>query len=109
RGHGTQSRHLASARPQAAIPRGPQSMSKTEPATKIPAWRIQPLQAGILSYLVPGLGQILQGRTLKGVMFMVLLLGTFFAGQAIGGWRNVYIPRADNTWRLPPPLDNVVA
>jgi hypothetical protein len=48
--------------------------------------------AGILSYLIPGLGQIYQGRVGKGVMFMVILLGMFFLGQAMGDWRNVYLP-----------------
>lgn len=48
--------------------------------------------AGLLSYLVPGLGQISQGRTGKGILFMVLLLGMFFLGLAMGDWRNVYMP-----------------
>jgi hypothetical protein len=48
--------------------------------------------AGFLSYLVPGLGQISQGRQGKGIMFMVILLGMFFLGQAMGDWRNVYMP-----------------
>jgi TM2 domain-containing membrane protein YozV len=53
------------------------------------------LLAGILSYLVPGLGQIYQGRIGKGVLFMVCLLSLFFTGQAMGGWKNVYIPTND--------------
>ena len=48
--------------------------------------------AGLLSYLIPGLGQIAQGRVGKGVLFMVVLLGMFFLGQAMGHWRNVYMP-----------------
>ena len=48
--------------------------------------------AGLLSYLIPGLGQITQGRTGKGILFMVILLGMFFLGQAMGDWRNVYMP-----------------
>jgi hypothetical protein len=48
--------------------------------------------AGILSYLVPGLGQIIQGRFTKGLFFMVALLGLFHVGQAMGNWRNVYVP-----------------
>lgn len=48
--------------------------------------------AGVLSYLVPGLGQISQGRTAKGVMFMGILLGMFLLGQAMGNWRNVFMP-----------------
>ncbi|MBI2805368.1 MAG: hypothetical protein HYX68_10365 [Planctomycetes bacterium] len=48
--------------------------------------------AATLSYLIPGLGQIYQGRYGKGGLFMVSLLGMFMLGQAMGDWRNVYIP-----------------
>ncbi len=48
--------------------------------------------AAFLSYLVPGLGQVVQGRVGKGLLFMVSLLAMFFLGQAMGQWRNVYIP-----------------
>jgi hypothetical protein len=73
--------------------------------------------AGFLSYLIPGLGQITQGRTAKGLIFMVCLLGMFFAGQAMGDWKNVYLPDlargpddpvvpwANNPWRLPKILN----
>ena len=54
------------------------------------------LLAGFLSYLIPGLGQIYQGRIGKGVMFMVCLLGMFIGGQALGDWQNVYLPRDPN-------------
>jgi hypothetical protein len=47
--------------------------------------------AALLSYLVPGLGQIVQGRIAKGVLFLVCLYSLFFAGMAMGNWRNVYI------------------
>jgi hypothetical protein len=50
--------------------------------------------AAVLSYLIPGLGQIYQGRYGKGVMFMVCLLGMFTLGQAMGQWQNVYLPNA---------------
>lgn len=45
-----------------------------------------------LSYLVPGLGQIYQGRTGKGVLFLVCLLGMFFYGMFLGQWKNVFLP-----------------
>lgn len=48
--------------------------------------------AGFLSYLVPGLGQVSQGRVGKGVLFMVCLLSLFHVGEAMGNWQNVYIP-----------------
>ncbi|MSQ96164.1 MAG: hypothetical protein EXR98_16650 [Gemmataceae bacterium] len=52
--------------------------------------------AAVLSYLIPGLGQIYQGRYGKGVLFMVSLLGMFLLGQAMGKWQNVYVPDARN-------------
>ncbi len=65
----------------------------TEPSSTqdVPARRPS-LVAAFLSYLVPGLGQIVQGRVGKGLMFMVCLLGMFTAGQALGDWQNVYLP-----------------
>ena len=50
--------------------------------------------AALLSYLVPGLGQIIQGRIAKGVLFLVCLYGLFFYGMYLGHWRNVYIPES---------------
>ncbi len=55
-------------------------------------YRPSSLTAGFLSYLVPGLGQIYQGRTAKGVLFLVCLYALFFTGNALGHWRNVYLP-----------------
>jgi hypothetical protein len=52
--------------------------------------------AGFLSYLVPGLGQISQGRTGKGILFMVCLLSLFHVGEAMGNWQNVYVPGDNN-------------
>src|ERR1700681_1960375 len=51
---------------------------------------------GFLSYLIPGLGQISQGRIGKGLLFMVGLLGLFHVGEAMGNWQNVYLPIDDN-------------
>ena len=48
--------------------------------------------AAFLSYLIPGLGQIVQGRVAKGVLFLVCLYGLFFFGMYLGDWRNVYVP-----------------
>jgi len=58
----------------------------------VPPIRQYSLTAGFLSYLVPGLGQIYQGRTGKGILFLVCLLGMFVAGNAMGNWQNVYLP-----------------
>jgi hypothetical protein len=71
--------------------------------------------AGLLSYLVPGLGQIYQGRVGKGVLFLVCVLGLFFYGMSLGSgsiqmgdtvcyYTNVYLPdtaRHNNAWGLP--------
>ena len=65
-----------------------------------------PLPA-FLSYLVPGLGQISQGRIGKGVLFFVCVMSLFFYGQALGNWSNVYLPDTSaepNTLSLPPLL-----
>jgi hypothetical protein len=72
---------------------------------------------GLLSYLVPGLGQIVQGRVAKGLLFMVCIYTLFFYGMYIGsgsvtiGSRtyrltgNVYLPdTADDT--NPPNKDS---
>jgi TM2 domain-containing membrane protein YozV len=66
--------------------------------------------AGFLSFLVPGLGQLYQGRIAKGVLFLGCLYGLFFYGMALGSWSNVYLPdtsRVNNPWNLPPTMANV--
>jgi len=49
-----------------------------------------PAVAAILSWCVPGLGQIYQGRTHKGRIFMVAILATFLVGLMLGGGKVVY-------------------
>jgi TM2 domain-containing membrane protein YozV len=48
--------------------------------------------AALLSYLVPGLGQIYQGRVAKGLLFCVALYALFFYGMYLGHGMNVYLP-----------------
>lgn len=48
--------------------------------------------AGLLSYLIPGLGQIYQGRVAKGLLFFFGLYTLFFYGMWMGQWRNVWLP-----------------
>jgi hypothetical protein len=66
--------------------------------------------AGFLSYLVPGLGQIYQGRIGKGILFLVCLYSMFFTGMALGHWQNVYLPDTAHqngpNW-LPTPVANL--
>jgi len=49
-----------------------------------------PALAAALSWLIPGLGQLYQGRTFKGAIFLATLLGTLLAGMWIGGGNVVY-------------------
>jgi hypothetical protein len=81
--------------------------SAQRPGTQIPEYSPGP---AILSYLIPGLGQIVQGRVGKGLLFLVCLYGLFFYGMALGEWKNVYLPdtaKFNNTWGLPTPAANV--
>lgn len=54
-----------------------------------------PALAALLSWLLPGLGQLYQGRSLKGIIFMTSLMATLLAGLWIGGGNVVYA-----SWRL---------
>jgi hypothetical protein len=54
-----------------------------------------PRLAAFLAWLIPGLGHIYQGRTGKGVLFFVCIVGTFFYGWYIGGERVVYASTAN--------------
>src|SRR5579872_147361 len=80
--------------------------------------------AAFLSYLVPGLGQIYQGRIGKGILFAVCLYALFFYGMYLGSGTypyegktyritsNVYLPDvADrpglNPFGLPHTLANL--
>jgi hypothetical protein len=91
-------------------------MANAEPSNNsVQAPRPVSLFAGVLSYIVPGLGQIYQGRVGKGLLFLVCLYGLFFTGMAMGEWKNVYLPDLakdaddirpwdNNVWHLPRPL-----
>jgi hypothetical protein len=49
-----------------------------------------PRLAAFLAWLVPGLGHIYQGRTGKGILFFVSIMGTFLYGLYLGDGRVVY-------------------
>jgi hypothetical protein len=66
-------------------------MSSPTSAPLPPPRRLDPL-AAVLSYLLPGLGQVLQGRIGKGVLFFVCLYGLFFYGMWMGQMKNVWLP-----------------
>jgi hypothetical protein len=64
----------------------------TDPSTgRPPAAPVLDPLAAVLSYLVPGLGQIVQGRVGKGVLFLVGIYGLFFYGMHLGQWSNVFL------------------
>jgi TM2 domain-containing membrane protein YozV len=64
-----------------------------------------PLLAGILAWMVPGLGHFYQGRYSKGILFSVCLLGVFGWGVCLGsspemGWgRAVYFSFREGDFR----------
>ena len=66
-------------------------MATPSPLPPPPARRLD-WPAAALSYLLPGLGQVLQGRVGKGVMFFVCLYGLFFYGLWMGQRLNVWLP-----------------
>lgn len=88
-------------------------MSQPDAVHVAPSPRQPDYFAAFLSYLVPGLGQLYQGRTGKGILFLVCLLGLFFTGQAMGDWKNVFLPDVvrgpedirNNPFRLPKILN----
>lgn len=72
--------------------------------------------AAVLSYLIPGLGQIYQGRIGKGILFFVCVYTLFFVGVYLGSGTvhlrgetytvasNVYLPdtaKENNPFHLP--------
>jgi TM2 domain-containing membrane protein YozV len=80
-----------------------------QPPKTVPPPQTPSFFAGFLSYLVPGLGQIYQGRVGKGLLFLVCLYGMFFYGMYLGSWSNVYLPDVAEQAgsRLPRPVANV--
>lgn len=50
--------------------------------------------AALLAWLIPGLGHLYQGRTAKGILFFVCILGTFVYGVYLGGRRDLGYGRA---------------
>ncbi|VTR90882.1 Uncharacterized protein OS=Blastopirellula marina DSM 3645 GN=DSM3645_01605 PE=4 SV=1 [Gemmata massiliana] len=61
----------------------------------LPPVTLDPI-AGLLSYIIPGLGQIYQGRVGKGLLFFGGLYLLFFYGMWMGQWRNVWLPDTED-------------
>jgi hypothetical protein len=75
----------------------PQSSSEAE-HQPLPPVKLDPL-AALFSYLIPGMGQVYQGRVGKGLLFFFGLYLLFFYGMWMGHWRNVWLPDVSD---LPP-------
>jgi TM2 domain-containing membrane protein YozV len=60
-----------------------------------------PVVAAILGWMIPGLGHLYQGRTGKGLLFMICILSTFFFGLFISDGKAVYAWWSPDDWRLP--------
>src|SRR5262249_30096010 len=67
-------------------------MSSAKPSEPTPPPIKLDYVAALLSYLIPGLGQLTQGRVRKGLLFLVSLYALFFYGMYLGKWNNVYLP-----------------
>jgi hypothetical protein len=64
------------------------------PATSPPIRLRDPVVAGVLAWLIPGLGHLYQGRNAKAGLYFVCILGTFLYGLYLGsnsdiGWGRV--------------------
>jgi TM2 domain-containing membrane protein YozV len=58
-----------------------------------------PYRAAFLAWLVPGLGHFYQGRTGKGILYAVCILGLYLMGMVMGEGKIVY-------WRWVNPFSN---
>jgi hypothetical protein len=76
----------------------PSASAQTAAPTAAPP-KLDPF-AALLSYLVPGLGQIYQGRTGKGLLFLICVYVLFFYGMYLGRWSNVFL--SDTAGHNPP-------
>ena len=54
--------------------------------------------AGLLAWLVPGLGHIYLGQRLRGVICLVIITITFWSGVAIGGVSGTVNPQKRKLW-----------
>ncbi len=66
------------------------SQSQDEWYAPIPVQLKNPWLAALYAWLWPGAGHLYQGRTAKGILFMVCVLSTYFFGFTLGGGRVVY-------------------
>ncbi len=67
------------------------SQSATQASLRIPL-------AGLLAWLVPGLGHLYIGDRARGLIFMITISATFWAGIAIGGAGSTVDPQHRRLW-----------
>lgn len=83
--------------PQAILPAGYDDPRSNEPSV---VELKDPWLAALLAWLLPGLGHLYQGRSAKGMLFMICILGTFVFGMWIGEGKVVYAsPAGQDPWR----------
>ena len=81
---------------EAATDAQPQSSSET-----VMVELRDPRLAALLAWLIPGAGHLYQGRTAKGILFMVCILGIYFFGMYLGEGHVVYASLREGDRRLP--------
>jgi TM2 domain-containing membrane protein YozV len=85
------------------------SMAASMPRVSTSAGRQYSVLAAVLSYLIPGLGQIYQGRIVKGLLFFVCIYALFFYGMYLGSGTYTYADKVysitSNVY-LPDTADN---
>ncbi len=58
-----------------------------------------PAVAALLTFLVPGLGQLFQGRIFKGLVYGICITGMFIAGSRMAEWKAIQAPPFDYRMR----------
>lgn len=68
----------------------PNAEGSDAPADAVVVDLKQPWLAGLLAWAIPGLGHLYQGRTGKGLLFFICIMGTFVYGMYLGEGKVVY-------------------
>jgi hypothetical protein len=65
--------------------------SDIAPAVRVPL-------AGLLAWLLPGLGHIFLGQKTRGIIILITITVTYWGGVAIGGVRDTVDPQQRTAW-----------
>ncbi len=65
--------------------------SEMSPVARVPL-------AGLLAWMVPGLGHLFIGDRIRGLIYLITITVTFWSGVAIGGVRDTVNPRERTAW-----------